>query len=241
MSDRFDTCRLSTTELTPAQVTHRVNNITVAKLDEVKWFFGKEPYCRAAPAPAVSLQLAAFFFSFAFFCLNSRRPRLQRFPSQQTHDGPHPQNLMPDWLVSDGEDEEGVEHLEGTGVGESGSAGESLNSYPLHEWPDDDVDDLNHAYGAAYPAASTDIGPVVRKWLRKVTDTALTGEQATEERPHGKQAVGPQPAEKRVAGAQPAEEPTPKKIRVAGHGPSGSRKVPKQPAGRKRPVPMSAG
>lgn len=120
MSDRLDPCRLSTIELTPAQLARRVNNITVAKLDETTWFFGKEPYCRAAPAPAVSFQPAPFSISFAFFCFNPRRPRLQRFLSQQMHDGPHPRNLMADWLVSDGEDEEGdeagegdAEHLEG--------------------------------------------------------------------------------------------------------------------------------
>lgn len=111
---------------------------------------------------------------------------------------------------------------------------ESLNPCPLREWPDDDADDLNDAHDAAYPAASADAGPVVRRWLRKVTDTAPVGEQTAVERPHGKQETA------REAGGR-AEAPSPKKIHAAGLGLGGSRQAPKQLAGRKRQVPVSAG
>lgn len=137
---------------------------------------------------------------------------LQRFPSQLTHDGPHPQDLQPDWEVSEGEEEpgdevveEGDERPEDAGAGGSDQAGDSLNSDPLHEWPDDNADDLSGARGATQSAALGDAGPISRRWLRKASDAAPAGEQAVAGRSHGKQPAEPWPAEKRPVGARPRD------------------------------------
>ena len=58
MSGRFDPCRLSTREMPHAEVSYMVNYISNSKLTE-DWRYGKEPYSRANPPPAVS-----FFFLF---------------------------------------------------------------------------------------------------------------------------------------------------------------------------------
>ena len=58
MSGRFDPCRLSTREMPHAEVSYMVNYISNCKLAE-DWRYGKEPYSRANPPPAVSF----FFFS----------------------------------------------------------------------------------------------------------------------------------------------------------------------------------
>lgn len=131
--------------------------------------------------------------------------RLQRFPSQQTNDGPHPENLLPDQLVSNGEGddedeviedaagpvEEGVEHPEDAGASGSGRAGESLPFCTLRECSDDDVDELTDAGHAASSATPADAGPAIRRRLRKAADAAPAGEQTAEERPHGKHPGGP--------------------------------------------------
>ena len=61
MSGRFDPCRLSTREMPHAEVSYMVNYISNCKLAE-DWRYGKEPYSRANPPPAVS----SFFFSSFF-------------------------------------------------------------------------------------------------------------------------------------------------------------------------------
>ena len=52
MSLRMDPTRTSTREVIQRQVVERVNTITYFKL-KANWWFGKEPYCRNNPAPAV--------------------------------------------------------------------------------------------------------------------------------------------------------------------------------------------
>ena len=54
MSGRHDPTRMSTKELSPVGIVHRVNYISKAGLKEGEWRFGKEPYHRENPAPAVS-------------------------------------------------------------------------------------------------------------------------------------------------------------------------------------------
>ena len=58
MSCRFDPSRLSTREMPHAEVSYMVNYISNCKLVK-DWRYGKEPYSRANPPPAVS----SFFFS----------------------------------------------------------------------------------------------------------------------------------------------------------------------------------
>lgn len=155
-----------------------------------------------------------------------------------TGDGPHPLALMPDRLVSDGEEEPddeadvgGNERPEDTGAGGPGPAGESSNSCPLREWPDDDVDDLIDVRGATYQAASTDAGPVIRRRLRKAAEAAPAGGQAAEGHPHGKQPVEPRLAEKHPARTQPGDgRRAVKKTRLA-----------TPVAGPKRAIPTSTG
>ena len=53
MSGHRDPCRLSTKEMPAAEVTNLVNEISGLKL-EGSWSFGKRPYSRADPPPAVS-------------------------------------------------------------------------------------------------------------------------------------------------------------------------------------------
>ena len=60
MSGRFDPCRLSTREMPHAEVSYMVNYISNCKLAE-DWRYGKGPYSRANPLPAVSFLL---FFLF---------------------------------------------------------------------------------------------------------------------------------------------------------------------------------
>src|SRR3954471_17845120 len=69
MSDRFDPCRLSTREMPHAEVSYMVNCIANCKLPE-DWRYGKRPYSRANPPPAVSL------FSFLLFCSRPHGSRL---------------------------------------------------------------------------------------------------------------------------------------------------------------------
>ena len=60
MSGHWDPSRLCTKEMPHAEVAHMVNYLSNCKLSEEEWWFGKEPYSRANPPPAVSL---LFFFS----------------------------------------------------------------------------------------------------------------------------------------------------------------------------------
>ena len=53
MSGQRDPCRLSTREMPAAEVARMVNEITNLKLSESDWQFGKRPYSRAHPPPAV--------------------------------------------------------------------------------------------------------------------------------------------------------------------------------------------
>ena len=69
MSGRFDPCRLSTREMPHAEVSYMVNYISNCKLAE-DWRYGKGPYSRANPPPAVS------FSSFLPFCSRPHDGRL---------------------------------------------------------------------------------------------------------------------------------------------------------------------
>ena len=62
MSGRFDPCRLSTREMPHAEVSYMVNYISNCKLAE-DWRYGKEPYSRANPPPAVSFSFLSSFGS----------------------------------------------------------------------------------------------------------------------------------------------------------------------------------
>ena len=53
MSGHRDPCRLSTKEMLASEVANLVNEISDLKL-EGSWRFGKQPYSRADPPPAVS-------------------------------------------------------------------------------------------------------------------------------------------------------------------------------------------
>ena len=79
MSGRFDPCRLSTREMPHAEVSYMVNYISNCKLAE-DWRYGKEPYSRANPPPAVS------FSSFLPFCSrpHDSRPLISRFAFSRT-------------------------------------------------------------------------------------------------------------------------------------------------------------
>ena len=54
--------RMCTKEMPHSEIAHLVNYISNCKLPVVEWQFGKEPYSRAHPPPAVSLH---FFFLVA--------------------------------------------------------------------------------------------------------------------------------------------------------------------------------
>ena len=54
MSGHRDPCRLRTKEMPAAEIANLVNEISGLKL-EGSWSFGKRPYSRADPPPAVSL------------------------------------------------------------------------------------------------------------------------------------------------------------------------------------------
>ena len=143
-------------ELPPAGIVLRVNNITTAKLDTASWRFGKEPYSRQDPAPAVSPWTPFFAFTSLFLRPDpSGRP--QKFPSQQTHDGPNPHILAPDREVSDGEDEVdevGIEpDDEDAGAGGDGAAGGRQRSQSLQDWSEDDLEDVVDAPRAPEAAA----------------------------------------------------------------------------------------
>ena len=62
MSRHRDPCRLSTREMRATEVARMVNEIAKLKLSESYWQFGKRPYSRDNPPPAVSL--LAFPFQF---------------------------------------------------------------------------------------------------------------------------------------------------------------------------------
>ena len=57
MSRRWDPCRMCTKVLPDMEVVRLVNFFSDCKLSEMDWWFGKEPYIRANPPPAVSLQV----------------------------------------------------------------------------------------------------------------------------------------------------------------------------------------
>ena len=59
MSGHRDPCRLSTKEMPAAEVANLVNEISGLKL-EGSWSFGKRPYSRADPPPAVSFPILSF-------------------------------------------------------------------------------------------------------------------------------------------------------------------------------------
>ena len=54
MSGHRDPCRLSTKEMPGTEVARLVNYMLNCKLSEGEWQFGKRPYSRADPPPAVS-------------------------------------------------------------------------------------------------------------------------------------------------------------------------------------------
>ena len=60
MSGHRDPCRLSTKEMSAAEVANLVNEISDLKL-EGSWQFGKQPYSRADPPPAVSSSIFSPF------------------------------------------------------------------------------------------------------------------------------------------------------------------------------------
>lgn len=205
MSGRRDPCRLSTKELTLAEIAQHINDVSAAGLKVEEWQFGKEPHSRAAPAPAVS-PWSLFFAASALFMRPDALGRLQHFPSQLVYDGPNPQALQPDRADSDPEEEGdgdveaggGEERLTDAQAGGSGQASKPLNPKPLREWPDDDEDDEDGAGDAAPPEAEADDGAAPKRRRRRAA-----GEPAGSSRPHGKQPAEARPAAKRSATAQP--------------------------------------
>ena len=67
MSGHRDPCRLSTQEMPATEVARMVNEIANLKLSESEWRFGKRPYTRAHPSPAVSFRLLVFSSSVGYF------------------------------------------------------------------------------------------------------------------------------------------------------------------------------
>ena len=53
MSGHRDPCRMCTKEMPDTEVARLVNHISNCKLSEAEWQFGKRPYSRAHPPPAV--------------------------------------------------------------------------------------------------------------------------------------------------------------------------------------------
>ena len=54
MGGHRDPCRLCTKGMPPAEVSRMVNEISDLKMSEKEWRFGKRPYSRHNPPPAVS-------------------------------------------------------------------------------------------------------------------------------------------------------------------------------------------
>ena len=75
MSGRFDPSRLSTWEMPHAEVALMVNYIANCKLAG-DWQYGKAPYSRANPPPAVSFSL---YLLFVIGRLHDGRPLTSRF------------------------------------------------------------------------------------------------------------------------------------------------------------------
>ena len=66
MSGHRDPCRLSTREMPVAEVAHMLNETANLKLTP-DWRFGKPPYSRTNPPPAVSSRFFSLFV-FYFIC-----------------------------------------------------------------------------------------------------------------------------------------------------------------------------
>ena len=63
MGGQRDPCRLCTKGMLPAEVAWIVNEISDLKVSEAEWRYGKRPYSRHNPPPAVSF----FILSFELF------------------------------------------------------------------------------------------------------------------------------------------------------------------------------
>ena len=68
MSGRRDPFRMSTKEMPVSEIVRLVNHISDCKLSESEWQFGKQPYSRAHPPPAVSPQLFFLFICRVLLC-----------------------------------------------------------------------------------------------------------------------------------------------------------------------------
>ena len=68
MGGHRDLCRLCTKGMPPAEVSRMVNEISDLKMSEKDWRFGKRPYSRHNPPPAVSF----FCFVFLYDAASSR-------------------------------------------------------------------------------------------------------------------------------------------------------------------------
>jgi hypothetical protein len=148
MSGRRDPCRMSTKELPTVEVVRHVNYFSGSQLSETDWHFGKEPYSRANPPPAVSIW-SPFFAHAVLFIRPDHPDAAQRFPGQSATAAPAPgHQWMADRAESDvGDPELGAAALEeddatgGGGAGAGGAAGGGAGGGgDVRDWPDDDED-----------------------------------------------------------------------------------------------------
>ena len=62
MSGHCDPSRMCTRDMPKAEVARMVNEIADLKLSEGSWRFGKRPYSRADPPPAVGFSTFSFWY-----------------------------------------------------------------------------------------------------------------------------------------------------------------------------------
>ena len=64
MCGHYDPCWLCTKEMPTAEVARMVNEISDLKVSEGDRWFGKRPYCRNDPPPAISPSISYFDSDF---------------------------------------------------------------------------------------------------------------------------------------------------------------------------------
>jgi hypothetical protein len=144
MSGHRDPCRMCTWELPDVEVARLVNYISNCKLSEMDWRFGKRPYDRAHPPPAVSLIILSLWLVRALVSPSDQSAMVQVLPTQSAAGALDPgQQYMPDRTRSDVEDPNlgAVAMEEDDATGGGGGAGGSGGGGGLEDWPDDDEEE----------------------------------------------------------------------------------------------------
>ncbi|XP_044409736.1 uncharacterized protein [Triticum aestivum] len=167
MGGHRNPCRLCTKDMPIAEVGRMVNEISDLKVSEGDWRYGKRPYSRDNPPPAVS-PLTSFRSSDSWSCTWCNATLLsgvQIYMSVATTAivGPGG-DYLPDWAVSDVDDPDlGVAALEEDTVGDEG-AGSSEEGGGMETWPndDDDEDEPRPPRSTANTGADPSTGPPAR-------------------------------------------------------------------------------